>query len=89
MSNEHSRGSFRPLALAIKSLAGLAAVGLLNQASAQSLQLEEVIVTAQKRTENVQDIPLTINVVSDAPQARKTAALRYGERGPLKYATSR
>ncbi|RLQ20876.1 TonB-dependent receptor [Seongchinamella sediminis] len=32
-------------------------------AQAAPLVLEEVLVTAQKRTENVQDIPLTINVV--------------------------
>ncbi|MEH6570153.1 MAG: TonB-dependent receptor [Halioglobus sp.] len=30
---------------------------------AQNLVLEEIIVTAQKRAENVQDIPLTVNVI--------------------------
>lgn len=33
------------------------------QSLAQPLVLEEIIVTAQKRAENVQDIPVTINVV--------------------------
>ncbi len=32
--------------------------------SAQSLVLEEVVVTAQKRLESVQDIPATVNVIS-------------------------
>lgn len=35
-----------------------------SSALAQSGALEEVIVTAQKRSENVQDIPITINVVT-------------------------
>jgi iron complex outermembrane receptor protein len=34
-----------------------------KHAVAEQLVLEEVIVTAQKRVENVQDIPLTVNVV--------------------------
>ena len=41
----------------------LLAVGA-NWAQAQQPVLEEVIVTAQKRAENVQDIPITINVVT-------------------------
>jgi iron complex outermembrane receptor protein len=35
-----------------------------GQANAEDLVLEEVLVTAQKRVENVQDIPVTINVVT-------------------------
>ena len=45
------------LATAVAALAGTAA-------QAQQPALEEIIVTAQKRVENVQDIPITINVVS-------------------------
>lgn len=43
------------------ALAGIA--GLNGPASAERLVLEEIIVTAQKRPENVQDIPLTVNVI--------------------------
>ncbi|MEM9254602.1 MAG: TonB-dependent receptor [Pseudomonadota bacterium] len=49
---------FRKTALA----AGLAVVG--SHSLAQGLQLEEVIVTAQKREANVQDVAATVNVVS-------------------------
>lgn len=35
-----------------------------TSATAQTLILEEIIVTAQKRVENVQNIPITINVVT-------------------------
>jgi iron complex outermembrane receptor protein len=45
---------FLPFLALVASQAGLA----------QNPSLEEVIVTAQKRVENVQDIPVTINVVS-------------------------
>jgi len=45
---------FRALALVIVAGSAQAQVGV----------LEEVIVTAQKRTENVQDVPVTINVVT-------------------------
>jgi iron complex outermembrane recepter protein len=46
--------------LAITTLLATATVG----AHAQQMVLEEIIVTAQKRVEKVQDIPVTINVVS-------------------------
>jgi outer membrane cobalamin receptor len=42
----------------------LIAPGFIPQVTAEQLPLEEVIVTAQKRTESVQDIPSTVNVVS-------------------------
>jgi iron complex outermembrane receptor protein len=44
--------------------ATLIAPGFIPQVTAEQLPLEEVIVTAQKRTESVQDIPSTVNVVS-------------------------
>ena len=34
-----------------------------SAAWAETLALEEILVTAQKRTQNVQDIPITINVM--------------------------
>ena len=49
------------------SLASAVAIGLLGSstvAQAQQMQLEEVIVTAQKRTENLQDVPISIIAIS-------------------------
>lgn len=43
---------------------GVLLVSMTGRAQAQYNVLEEVIVTAQKRVENVQDIPVTINVVT-------------------------
>ena len=44
------------------SLASLALIASVNQASAQSetLMLEEVIVTAQKRAQSLQDVPISV-----------------------------
>ena len=46
------------------SLVGIMAVGSAANA-ATSLVLEEVIVTAQKRSENLQDVPLSVSAFSD------------------------
>jgi len=53
----------------IALLAGMA-MAMPGQAAAQSTQLEELIVTAQKREENVQDAPLAITAVSGASLAK-------------------
>ena len=50
-----------PLAAAVVAASGLSASGL---ALAQGAVLEEVVVTAQKRTENVLDVPIAISVFS-------------------------
>jgi outer membrane receptor protein involved in Fe transport len=52
------------LALAVKTLAGVAVTAWAAQASAQSLQLEEVLVTAQKRSESLQDVPIAVTAIS-------------------------
>jgi iron complex outermembrane receptor protein len=53
------RGKLRALGI---PLASLAILTVWTSARAQeTLQLEEVVVTAQKRSENVQDTPLTVN----------------------------
>ncbi|MEH6550780.1 MAG: TonB-dependent receptor [Pseudomonadales bacterium] len=41
-----------------------AATAVSSQAFAQGLMLEEVVVTAQKRTENIQDVPISITAYS-------------------------
>lgn len=53
------------LSLPTKLLAAVIALALcVNSAQADTVVLEELVVTAQKRVENVQDIPITINVVA-------------------------
>ena len=50
----------KPIALLVAAVISTAA------ATAQSQQLEEVLVTAQKRTESAQDIPVALTAVSAA-----------------------
>jgi iron complex outermembrane recepter protein len=45
------------------SIAATMASGAAPQAKAQG-KLEEIVVTARKRTENLQDVPVTVNVIS-------------------------
>jgi iron complex outermembrane recepter protein len=52
------------LLLAVKSAAGIAVITGAAQAGAQSLILEEVIVTAQKRSESLQDVPIAVTAIS-------------------------
>lgn len=48
------------------ALIGLITTGLFNaNAAEESLALEEIIVTAQKRAENIQDVPVSITAFSD------------------------
>ena len=72
MNATHPRGS-RPLAIAV-TLASLASGDVMAQ-------LEEVIVTAQKRAESVQDVPIAITAFDeDAMKARQIvgiADMRY------------
>ena len=42
-----------------------------NKESTQELKLEEVVVTAQKRTERLQDVPISVQVVSGQALAEK------------------
>lgn len=53
-----------PLAIAIGSIAFGTVLSAEEQEKANSLALEEVIVTATKRAESVQDIPISVGVVT-------------------------
>ncbi|MGI9287079.1 MAG: TonB-dependent receptor, partial [Pseudomonadales bacterium] len=46
------------------TIAGVAAASWLPHTSAETLVLEEVVVTAQKRTESLQDVPIAVTAVS-------------------------
>lgn len=48
----------------LRSCLGLAVLGCVLPASAQNLVLEEVIVTAQKRAESLQDVPIAVSAIS-------------------------
>ncbi len=53
-----------------------------HHTAAQTLQLEEVIVTAQKRSESVQDIPSTVNVI-DGEALKDFNVLSFTDLGAL------
>ena len=63
-------------------LCGIAAASLGSsnaaQAQAASAQLDELIVTAQKRAENVQDVPLSITAISGA-EIEKAHILNFAQ----------
>jgi iron complex outermembrane recepter protein len=52
------------MAQAVKAAAGIAVTTWAAQTGAQALQLEEVVVTAQKRTESLQDVPIAVTAIS-------------------------
>lgn len=68
MHHSHSRKSKRIPAFAGKQLLAIAVVAAMQPTEllAQSAALEEVIVTAQKREENLQSVPLSISAISSA-----------------------
>jgi iron complex outermembrane receptor protein len=53
-----------------------------QHATAQTTQLEEVVVTAQKRSESVQDIPSTVNVI-DGDALKDFNVLEFTDLGAL------
>lgn len=52
------------LSVAIKTAVGITAMGMLSNVHAETLVLEEVIVTAQKRSESLQDVPVAVTAFS-------------------------
>src|SRR5678815_4097851 len=49
--------------LATTMLSGVAGQALAQAAATEAAQLEEVVVTAQKRSENLQDVPISIQAL--------------------------
>lgn len=75
-----------PLAASISAiLAGSPAVHAAPAADAESTTLEEVVVTAQKRTENLQNVPISIQVLSGAKLEQLDVS---GLDGYVKYSPS-
>jgi iron complex outermembrane recepter protein len=75
-----------PLAASISAiLAGSPAVHAATEADAESATLEEVVVTAQKRTENLQNVPISIQVLSGAKLEQLDVS---GLDGYVKYSPS-
>src|SRR6186713_549409 len=72
----------KPIALKLAVSACAAAFAIAAQAQqageSGSLQLEEVVVTAQKREQNVQDVPLAVAVVS-AAQIERAGAREFAD----------
>ncbi|BFM14015.1 TonB-dependent receptor [Maricurvus nonylphenolicus] len=62
MSKTRQRFSMKPIAFALGSL-------IAANASAESLALEEVVVTAQKRAESLQDVPISVSAMSGEKMA--------------------
>ena len=84
--------SFRVLFVAGLTMLGVAGTDVLSSAYAQQLALEEITVTARKRSESLQDIPLSITAFSAADieagafrdlgdVALQTAGLQFNVRG--------
>lgn len=66
MNNSKTNYSLRPLALAISAALSAICPSAWAQSETSGLMLEEVIVTAQKRDQSVQDVPSSINVLSES-----------------------
>ena len=45
--------------------AAFAAMGFSSAAAAQDVALDEVVVTAQKRTENLQEVPIAVSAIAE------------------------
>ncbi|WP_159931093.1 TonB-dependent receptor [Oceanicoccus sp. KOV_DT_Chl] len=63
MKNSNPLFKLKTLALACAAALPVASVPLAVQAQEQQIQLEEVIVTARKRQESLQDVPVTVTAI--------------------------
>lgn len=72
MNSITSGGGGHPLAAVLLATTALASAPAMAQVSDEATAIEEVVVTAQKRTERLQDVPLAVTAVSgDALQSRQ------------------
>lgn len=71
-SNKHQASlAVRPLAASVAlALASLSHGALAQEGKAEELKVEQVVVTANKRAQNLQDVPAAITVLSDATLQR-------------------
>ena len=70
---------FQPKPLVIGLSLALATTGSLAQERDTSLALEEVIITAQKRTENLQDVPVSVSAIGGS----ELEMLKYRDAGEI------
>src|ERR1700722_2215128 len=61
--SERSSACWQCRSLGVKALALLSAVSAQGRAAPADDQLQEIIVTAQKRSEKLQDVPISISVL--------------------------
>ena len=64
MINPHSRIKMAPLAAAITAALGLTPLAYAQDDEVSSRAIEEVLVTARKRSESVMDIPASVKALS-------------------------
>src|SRR6267154_2544040 len=74
-----------PLASAISAILAAGVPAIHAATETESAQLEEVVVTAQKRTENLQNVPISIEVLSGAQLEQLDVS---GLDGYVKYSPS-
>ena len=55
----------RPLAMAVSTACGLVGAATVVMPSEAQAQIEEVLVTATRRSESVQDIPMSVSVLGE------------------------
>jgi len=63
--NAYSRRGNRPLALAVAAACGAVGVAGVTLPGVAQAQIEEVVVTATRRAESVQDVPMTVSVLGE------------------------
>ncbi|MEK9542925.1 MAG: TonB-dependent receptor plug domain-containing protein, partial [Luminiphilus sp.] len=65
-ANAYSRRGNRPLALAVAAACGAVGVAGVTLPGVAQAQIEEVVVTATRRAESIQDIPMSVSVLGEA-----------------------
>ena len=63
--HSYARRGNRPLALAVAAACGAVGVAGVTLPSVAQAQIEEVVVTATRRAESVQDVPMSVSVLGE------------------------